>query len=104
MKQLLVRFQPANAMWSLSSLRMRMSAYVKFNLPVTGSSLFLGRHGSTDMALFEFTKAILNGQFIDVYNNGVVQRPFSYIGDIVEGFVGLLPNVPAIQSLGMPDA
>jgi UDP-glucuronate 4-epimerase len=49
------------------------------------------------MAYFKFTKAILEGQPIDVYNNGVMQRDFTYIDDIIEGVVRLMPKAPAIQ-------
>ena len=46
------------------------------------------------MALFKFTKAILAGEPIDVYNHGDMERDFTYIDDIVEGVVRLLDAVP----------
>ena len=66
-----------------------------YDIPTTGLRFFTvyGPYGRPDMALFLFTKAILEGRPIDVYNNGEMQRDFTYIDDIVEGVVRLLPNV-----------
>jgi len=63
-----------------------------FNLPTTGLRFFTvyGPWGRPDMALFIFTKAILAGEPIDVYNNGDMQRDFTYIDDIVEGVVRVI--------------
>lgn len=60
-----------------------------FRLPTTGLRFFTvyGPWGRPDMALPKFTRAILNGDPIDVYNNGNMQRDFTYVGDIVEGVV-----------------
>jgi UDP-glucuronate 4-epimerase len=60
-----------------------------YGLPTTGLRFFTvyGPWGRPDMALFLFTDAILNGRPIDVYNNGNMQRDFTYIDDIVEGVV-----------------
>jgi UDP-glucuronate 4-epimerase len=60
-----------------------------FKLPTTGLRFFTvyGPWGRPDMALFLFTKAILNSDSIDVYNNGNMMRDFTYIDDIVEGVV-----------------
>ncbi len=65
-----------------------------FNLPVSGLRFFTvyGPWGRPDMALFLFTKAILNGEPIDVFNNGNMQRDFTYIDDIVEGVYRLMVN------------
>ncbi|MBI5765964.1 GDP-mannose 4,6-dehydratase [Candidatus Falkowbacteria bacterium] len=49
-----------------------------------------GPWGRPDMALFKFTKAILDGQPIDVYNQGQHQRDFTYIGDIVSGVIAAI--------------
>ena len=70
-----------------------------YSIPSTGLRFFTvyGPYGRPDMAYFKFTKAILEGLPIDVYNNGVMQRDFTYIGDIVEGIVRLMPNVPSLQ-------
>jgi UDP-glucuronate 4-epimerase len=53
-----------------------------------------GPWGRPDMALFLFTKAILSGHQIDVFNNGEMMRDFTYIDDIVEGIVRLLFKPP----------
>ncbi len=60
-----------------------------FSLPTTGLRFFTvyGPWGRPDMALFKFTKAILDGQPIDIYNHGNMMRDFTYIDDIVEGVV-----------------
>ena len=57
-----------------------------FNLPITMFRFFTvyGPWGRPDMALFKFTKAILSGRPIDVYNNGDLSRDFTYIDDLVE--------------------
>ncbi|MFN3839518.1 MAG: NAD-dependent epimerase [Cyclobacteriaceae bacterium] len=67
-----------------------------YHLPTTGLRFFTvyGPYGRPDMALFIFTKAILEGKPIDVYNNGIMKRDFTYIDDIVEGMVRLLPRIP----------
>lgn len=67
-----------------------------YNLPTTGLRFFTvyGPYGRPDMALFIFTKAILEGKSIDVYNHGKMKRDFTYVDDIVEGIVRLIPNVP----------
>lgn len=58
-----------------------------YGLPTTGLRFFTvyGPWGRPDMALFLFTKAILEGKAIDVFNHGKMQRDFTYIDDIVEG-------------------
>lgn len=67
-----------------------------YKLPVTGLRFFTvyGPFGRPDMAMFIFTKAILEGKPIDVYNFGRMKRDFTYIDDIVEGIVRLLPLAP----------
>ena len=71
-----------------------------YNLPTTGLRFFTvyGPWGRPDMALFLFTKAILEGNPIDVFNNGEMMRDFTYIGDVIECIIRLL-NKPAIPSL-----
>lgn len=66
-----------------------------YNLPTTGLRFFTvyGPWGRPDMALFKFTKAILEGKTIDVYNYGNHRRDFTYIDDIVEGVIRSLDNV-----------
>jgi UDP-glucuronate 4-epimerase len=60
-----------------------------YAIPTTGLRFFTvyGPWGRPDMALFLFTKAILEGREIDVFNHGRMQRDFTYIDDIVEGVV-----------------
>lgn len=60
-----------------------------YGLPVTGLRFFTvyGPWGRPDMALFLFTRAILEGRPIDVYNHGKMRRDFTYIDDIVQGVV-----------------
>jgi UDP-glucuronate 4-epimerase len=67
-----------------------------FRLPTTGLRFFTvyGPWGRPDMALFKFTKAILEGRPIDVYNHGQMRRDFTYIDDIVEGVVRVADRVP----------
>lgn len=67
-----------------------------FDLPCTGLRFFTvyGPWGRPDMALFKFTKAILAGTPIDVYNKGQMMRDFTYIDDIVEGVVRLCEHLP----------
>jgi UDP-glucuronate 4-epimerase len=66
-----------------------------FELPVTGLRFFTvyGPFGRPDMALFTFTKRILAGEPIDVFNFGHHRRDFTYIDDIVEGIVRSLDRV-----------
>ncbi|GEA61381.1 NAD-dependent epimerase [Vibrio comitans] len=67
-----------------------------YGVPTTGLRFFTvyGPWGRPDMALFKFTKAIVNGDAIDVYNNGDMQRDFTYIDDIVEGIIRIQDVVP----------
>ncbi|MGN6397854.1 MAG: NAD-dependent epimerase [Mucilaginibacter sp.] len=65
-----------------------------FNLRTTGLRFFTvyGPWGRPDMALFIFTKAILEGKPIEVFNNGNMKRDFTYIDDIVKGIVRVIDN------------
>jgi UDP-glucuronate 4-epimerase len=67
-----------------------------FNLPITMFRFFTvyGPWGRPDMALFKFTKAILNGDPIDVYNHGDMSRDFTYIDDLVHGMRLLMDAKP----------
>ncbi|PID74807.1 MAG: capsular biosynthesis protein CpsI [Desulfobacterales bacterium] len=67
-----------------------------FGLPTTGLRFFTvyGPWGRPDMALFLFTRAILEGRPIDVFNNGNMERDFTYIDDIVEGVYRVIHKVP----------
>lgn len=68
-----------------------------YGLKTTGLRFFTvyGPWGRPDMALFKFTNAILNGEPINVFNNGEMKRDFTYIDDIVEGIVRLIEKKPA---------
>ncbi|ADW74252.1 MULTISPECIES: NAD-dependent epimerase [Rahnella] len=67
-----------------------------YKIPTTGLRFFTvyGPWGRPDMALFKFTKAILAGQNIDVYNHGEMRRDFTYIDDIAEAIVRLQDVIP----------
>lgn len=67
-----------------------------YNLPTTGLRFFTvyGPWGRPDMALFLFTKAILNDEPIKVFNYGKMERDFTYIDDIIEGVVRVMANPP----------
>jgi UDP-glucuronate 4-epimerase len=71
-----------------------------FKLPCTGLRFFTvyGPLGRPDMALFLFTRAILEGKPIDVFNHGKMKRDFTYVDDIVEGVVRLIDKVPEPDS------
>jgi UDP-glucuronate 4-epimerase len=68
-----------------------------YDIPTTGLRFFTvyGPWGRPDMALFLFTKAILEKKAIDVFNHGDMQRDFTYIDDIVEGVIRVLDNPPS---------
>ena len=67
-----------------------------WNLPTTMFRFFTvyGPWGRPDMALFKFTKGILNGEAIDVYNNGEMMRDFTYVDDLVEAVRRLIDAPP----------
>ncbi len=67
-----------------------------YNLPTTGLRFFTvyGPWGRPDMALFLFTKAILENRPIDVYNMGDMKRDFTYVDDIVEGILQVMKRTP----------
>ncbi|MHC4139394.1 MAG: NAD-dependent epimerase [Planctomycetota bacterium] len=71
-----------------------------YNLPTTGLRFFTvyGPWGRPDMALFLFTKAILEGKPIDVFNHGKMRRDFTYIDDIVEGVIRVIDKKPEPNS------
>ncbi len=77
-----------------------------YNLPTTMFRFFTvyGPWGRPDMALFKFTKAILNGDPIDVYNHGNMQRDFTYIDDLVEGIALLIDKSPQRDMPSGPDS
>lgn len=67
-----------------------------YKMPTTGLRFFsvYGPYGRPDMALFIFTKAILEGKPIDIYNHGKMKRDFTYVDDIVESIAQLLQKIP----------
>lgn len=67
-----------------------------YGLPTAGLRFFTvyGPWGRPDMALFLFTKAILDNKPIDIYNHGKMQRDFTYIDDIVDGILHVIENQP----------
>ncbi len=71
-----------------------------YGLPTTGLRFFTvyGPWGRPDMALFKFTKAILAGNSIDVYNHGQMRRDFTYIDDIAEAVVRLQDVIPVADN------
>ena len=67
-----------------------------FGIPATGLRFFTvyGPAGRPDMAYFSFTKKILAGEPIKLFNYGELERDFTYIDDIVEGIMNIIPTVP----------
>ena len=80
-------------------------AYI-FGIPSTGLRFFTvyGPWGRPDMALFKFTRAILEGRPIDVYGEGAMERDFTFIDDIVDGVVAALDEVPGKDPMWRADA
>ncbi len=70
-----------------------------YGLPTTGLRFFTvyGPWGRPDMALFLFTRAILEGRPIDVFNHGNMQRDFTYVDDIVEGVIRVVDKTAAVN-------
>lgn len=70
-----------------------------FKTPITCLRFFTvyGPWGRPDMALFKFTKAILEGREIEVFNNGDLSRDFTYIDDIIESITRLIPLAPTTK-------
>ena len=78
-------------------------AYSKlYQIPVTGLRFFTvyGPFGRPDMAYYKFTKKIMAGEPIQIYNNGDMYRDFTYIDDIVKGVENILCNPPLIGPKG----
>ena len=73
-----------------------------WKFPITMDRYFTvyGPWGRPDMALFKFTKGILNNKKIDIYNNGKMYRDFTYIDDIVSGINLLIKKIPNTKQLG----
>lgn len=73
-----------------------------YKFPSTGLRFFTvyGPYGRPDMAYFSFTKKILNGKKIKIFNNGDMYRDFTYVDDIVQGIMNMLLNPPAADENG----
>ena len=73
-----------------------------WKIPTTMLRLFTvyGPWGRPDMALFKFTKGIINKKKIDIYNQGKMYRDFTYIDDIVDGIDALINKAPNLKQLG----
>ena len=71
-----------------------------YDIPITGMRFFTvyGPFGRPDMAYFKFTKSIINGKEIEVYNHGNMQRDFTYIDDIIFGISKLIHKIPELNS------
>ncbi len=76
-----------------------------YGLPTTGLRFFTvyGPWGRPDMALFLFTRAILEGRPIDVFNHGRMQRDFTYVDDIVEGVIRVMDRCATANAGYLPD-
>lgn len=77
-----------------------------YKLPCTGLRFFTvyGPWGRPDMAYFLFTRAILEGRPIDIFNEGRMKRDFTYIDDIVEGLASILERIPSPNPAWRGDA
>jgi UDP-glucuronate 4-epimerase len=77
-----------------------------YGIPITMFRFFTvyGPWGRPDMAPIRFTKAILQGEPIDVYNHGEMMRDFTYVDDLVEGIVQLIGAVPGTLRVGEHDS
>ena len=73
-----------------------------YDFPATGLRFFTvyGPWGRPDMAPFKFTRKIMNGETIDVYNNGDMNRDFTFIDDIVDGTIKVIDSTPKKQNQG----
>jgi UDP-glucuronate 4-epimerase len=70
-----------------------------FRIPTTGLRFFTvyGPWGRPDMAIFKFVDAVVSGRSIDLYNFGHLRRDFTFVDDIVEGIVRILPRLPELS-------
>lgn len=79
-------------------------SYAKlYGIKLTGLRFFTvyGPMGRPDMAYYKFAKKIMNGEAIQIYNNGDMMRDFTYIDDIVTGIVNILDHAPKADELGV---
>ncbi|MBI6630648.1 NAD-dependent epimerase/dehydratase family protein [Pontibaca salina] len=77
-----------------------------YDIPTTMFRFFTvyGPWGRPDMALFKFTRALLRGEAIDVYNHGNMERDFTYIDDLIDGIAGLIAAVPGPAPVSARDS
>lgn len=77
-----------------------------YHMPATGVRFFTvyGPYGRPDMALFKFTRAILAGEPIDLYNHGDMKRDFTYVDDVARGILALLGKSAALRGGQEPHA
>jgi UDP-glucuronate 4-epimerase len=77
-----------------------------YGIPTTMFRFFTvyGPWGRPDMALFKFTRAILSGAPIEVYNHGEMKRDFTYVDDLIEGIVRLIDVVPGTEPVSEADS
>lgn len=75
-----------------------------YKIPTTGLRFFTvyGPYGRPDMAYYSFTKAIMEGKPIKVFNNGDMYRDFTYIDDIIDGVIRLIDNSPVLSNKELP--
>jgi UDP-glucuronate 4-epimerase len=75
-----------------------------YKIPTTGLRFFTvyGPYGRPDMAYFKFTKHIIEGKPIKVFNNGDMYRDFTFIDDIIDGVIRLIENSPVLNNKNMP--
>ncbi len=75
-----------------------------FGIPSTGLRFFTvyGPFGRPDMAYFLFTKSIIAGTAIKVYNHGDMYRDFTFIDDIITGIINVIPSIPGCDDQGVP--
>ena len=77
-----------------------------FKIPCTGLRFFTvyGPYGRPDMAYYKFTQAIDEGKFIDVYNDGKMERDFTYVDDITDGMLRIISKKPSMNSFESSNA
>ena len=75
-----------------------------YNLSTIGIRFFTvyGPWGRPDMALFKFTKKIINNEYIEVYNNGEMYRSFTYIDDVTKAMLKIIANIDKVKGSKVP--
>jgi len=93
--------------YALTKKTNELMAYLYSNLyglPCTGLRFFTvyGPWGRPDMAYFDFTKKILKGETIEIYNNGNLMRDFTYVDDVIDGIYSLIEKPPSKNHSKLP--